>query len=132
MEQPIIQQSLEQYRRIAGVHDKIEQAVQARNCEAIASLSAMLDTLQQGAKENDNAILNLIRNRPEMRNSPPMRELLALMRVIQQRNQRIAGQIKSIMAVQRNDLQKMQKGNTVLQGYRPAADYTGRRISISN
>lgn len=132
MEQTLIQQSLEQYRKIAGVHDDIEQAVQTRNCEAIAELSATMDDLQHEAKENDAAILDLLRNRPEIRHSAPMRELLALMRSIQERNLRIAAQLKGIMAVQRNDLQKMKKGNTVLQGYRPVADYTGRRISISN
>ncbi len=132
MEQTLIQQSLTQYRRIAGVHDKIEQAVQTRNIEALYSLSATLDELQRGAKENDSAILDLLRNRAEMRHSPPMRELLTLMRAIQERNHRIAAQLKGIMAVQRNDLQKMKKGNTVLQGYRPVADHTGRRISISN
>ena len=132
MEQTLIQQSLEQYRRIAGVHDDIEQAVQTRNCEAIAELSATLDELQHEAKENDAAILDLLRNRPEIRRSPPTQELMTLMRSIQERNLRIAAQLKGIMAVQRNDLQKMKKGNTVLQGYRPVADYTGRRISISN
>jgi len=132
MEQTLIQQSLEQYRKIAGVHDDIEQAVQTRNCEAITALSATLDEMQHGAKENDAAILGLLRNRPEMRDSAPMGELLALMRAIQQRNLRLAAQLKGIMAVQRNDMQTMRKGNTVLQGYRPVADYTGRRISISN
>jgi paraquat-inducible protein B len=132
MEQTLIQQSLEQYRKIAGVHDDIEQAVQTRNCEAIAELSATLDELQHEAKENDAAILDLLRNRPEIRRSPPTQELMTLMRSIQERNLRIAAQLKGIMAVQRNDLQKMKKGNTVLQGYRPVADYTGRRISISN
>jgi len=132
MKQTLIQQSLEQYRNISEIHDKIEQAVQARNCEAIASLSATLDELQQKAKETDSAILNLVRNSPETQHSEPMRELLALMRAIQERNHRIAAQLKGIMAVQRNDLQKMKKGNTVLQGYRPVADHTGRRISISN
>jgi len=132
MEQTFIQQSLEQYRRIDGVHNEIEQAVQTRNCEAIAALSATLDELQHGAKENDATILDLLRNRREMRDSAPMVELLALMRSIQERNLRLAAQLKGIMAVQRNELQTMQKGNTVLQGYRPVADYTGRRISISN
>ena len=91
-----------------------------------------MDELQHEAKENDAAILDLLRNRPEIRRSPPTQELMTLMRSIQERNLRIAAQLKGIMAVQRNDLQKMKKGNTVLQGYRPVADYTGRRISISN
>jgi hypothetical protein len=50
---------------------------------------------------------------------------------IQERNQRLLPQIKSILAVQRNELHTLKKGSFMLQGYRPGSVQTGRRISSS-
>ena len=60
-----------------------------------------------------------------------MTELLAIMQRIEARNQQMMPHIRSIMAVQRNELHTLQRGNSVLQGYRPGSKQTGRRISSS-
>ena len=132
MEHILIQQSLDQYKIIAECNEKIEKAIQSRDNESVFSLCAILNELQEGVKENDNAILALIRKHQELKKSAQMQELLALMQKIQKWNRRMASHIKGIMAVQRNEMQKLKKGNTVLQGYLPKIDQTGRRISVSN
>lgn len=132
MEHLLIQQSLDQYKIIAECNEKIEKAIQSRDNESVFSLCAILNELQEGVKENDNAILALIRKHQELKQSAQMQELLALMQKIQEWNRRMASHIKGIMAVQRNEMQKLKKGNTVLQGYLPKIDQTGRRISVSN
>jgi uncharacterized protein YjgD (DUF1641 family) len=132
MEHLLIQQSLDQYKIIAECNEKIEKAIQSRDNESVISLCAILNELQEGVKENDNAILALIRKHQELKKSTQMQELLAVMQKIQEWNRRMASHIKGIMAVQRNEMQKLKKGNTVLQGYLPKIDQTGRRISVSN
>jgi len=132
MEHILIQQSLDQYKLIAECNEKIEKSIQSRDNESIFSLCAILNELQESVKENDNAILALIRKHQELKKSAQMQELLALMQKIQEWNRRMASHIKGIMAVQRNEMQKLKKGNTVLQGYLPKIDQTGRRISVSN
>ncbi|WP_306546471.1 hypothetical protein [Desulfobulbus sp.] len=132
MEHLLIQQSLDQYKIIAECNEKIEKAIHSRDNESVFSLCAILNELQEGVKENDNAILALIRKHQELKKSTQMQELLALMQKIQEWNRRMASHIKGIMAVQRNEMQKLKKGNTVLQGYLPKIDQTGRRISVSN
>jgi len=132
MEYTIIQQSLDQYKMIAECNKKIEQAIQARNNEAVISLSETLNELQEEAKNNDNAILNLVREHKEFTKNDHLQELLTLMQEIHQWNRRMASHVQGIIALQHNELQKIKKGNTVLQGYAPKIDQTGRRISVSN
>lgn len=132
MEHILIQQSLDQYKLLAECNENIEKAIQSRDNESVFSLCAILNELQEGVKENDNAILALIRKHQELKKSAQMQELLALMQKIQEWNRRMASHLKGIMAVQRNEMQKLKKGNTVLQGYLPKIDQTGRRISVCN
>ena len=77
------------------------------------------------------AVLALLQQRAEPNRSAETAELLALMQRIETRNRLIMPHINSIMAVQRNELHRLQRGNSVLQGYRPGPAQTGRRLSSS-
>ena len=124
-------QALDQYRVIDRLSVEIEQAVQNRNVDPLPALCKRLDQLQQEAKTCDGQVLDLLRRRRDLRECDEMTELLAIMQRIEARNQQMMPHIRSIMAVQRNELHTLQRGNFVLQGYRPGSQQTGRRISSS-
>jgi len=132
MENTRIEQSLRQYRQIGRLSEDIETTLQERNVDLLSSLYRTMSKLQEEVKADDSAILDLLRLRPDLHNSVHMHELLTLMQQIQERIQRLMPQINDIMAVHRNELQKLKKGNTLLQGYCTSPDQTGRRISSTN
>ena len=129
MENEIIAHSIAQYRQIARLGDDIEQALQSRGIDALSMLCESMNALQEEVKINDRKVLDQLQNRPDLQENEQVQELLALMQKIQRRNQRLAPQLNGIMAVQRNELQKLNKGNTLLQGYSPSPHQTGKRIS---
>jgi len=130
-DQAIIGQALGQYRVIDRLSAEIEQAVHKRSVEALPPLCVRLDQLQQEAKTGDGKVLDLLQRRRDLKECAEMTELLAIMQRIAARNQQMMPHIKSIMAVQRNELHTLQRGNSVLQGYRPGSKQTGGRISSS-
>ena len=132
MNNEIIAQSLAQYQQIARLSVAIEQAFQERNGEALLSLCETMHSLQEAIKPNDDLVVALLRQRPQLKESPQLKGLLTLMQEIQDRNRQLAPQISGIMAVQRNDLQKLNKGNALLQGYKSAPPQTGKRISSAS
>ncbi len=127
----MIGQALDHYRVIDRLSVEIEQAVQNRSVDALPALCTHLDLLQEEAKTCDGKVLDLLRRRRDLKECAEMTELLAIMQRIEARNQQMMPHIRSIMAVQRNELHTLQMGNFVLQGYRPGSQQTGRRISSS-
>lgn len=128
----MIEQSLTRYRELVRLSADIEQAIADRNTGPIPALCEAMNARQEEAKALDGAVLARVRERRDSRETENLRELLALMREIQERNHRLLSQVNGIMAVQRHELQKLRNGNTLLQGYQTAAPQTGRRISSSN
>ena len=61
--------------------------------------------------------------------SPRLKELHCLMSRIRERNERLTPQLTGIMAVQRDELNKMRQGSTMLQGYAAPAQQTGKHLS---
>jgi hypothetical protein len=129
MKNTLIAQALIQYQHIARLSADIEQALQVRDIDTLSALCETMNGLQDAVQASDSALLDLLRNRRDLRESAEMLELLAIMEQIKVRNQRLTPQINGIMAVQRNELQQLNKGNTLLQGYRTTSPQTGRRIS---
>lgn len=132
MKNSIIEQSITQYQQIDRLSADIEQAIRERNAYALNSIYTQMNTLQEEVKTNDGAILDLLRYRQDLKESIQMKELLDLMQQIKERNQRLMPQLIGIIAVQRNELQILRKGNSLLQGYRSIPHQTGRRISSAN
>jgi hypothetical protein len=132
MEAPSIEQSLVSYQSIAEHLCTIETAMRGQDSNAIVALSQQLLQLQEQVKANDTAIIDLVHADPSFRREPRLMELIDLIRRIHQHNERVTTQLRSIMVVHRDELMKMKKGNTALQGYRPVINRTGKRISISN
>nr|WP_320009554.1 hypothetical protein [uncultured Desulfobulbus sp.] len=132
MNAQIIEQSLADYQAIAEHLNIIERAMRGQDSKVIIALSQQLIQLQEQVKSNDNTILEMVHTTPELRRDPHILELIELMRAIHQQNERVTRQLRSILVIHREELVKLKKGNTVLRGYRPATQHTGKRISISN
>lgn len=126
----ILENVLDQYRQIARVSEDIEQAFLARNMNAIPSLCAVMDELQEQAKKNDSLLLNVLQHE-EIQQQTAMIELRDIIQAIQHRNQRLLPQIRGVMAVQQHELQTLKKGATALKGYK-LPPKSGYRISSTN
>jgi len=127
----LIEQAAAQYRQLDQVGVEVEQAVQNNELAALPELCARLNTLQEQARALDADLLELVRRQPELRELAVTGEWLRLMHGIGERNRRLMPRLKSIVAVQRNELHTLRKGNSMLQGYKPGIAQTGRRISSS-
>ncbi|MGD9949437.1 MAG: hypothetical protein AB7U29_13320 [Desulfobulbus sp.] len=132
MDTTLIEQSFVSYQRIAEHLRTIEKAMHGHDSNSIIILSQQLLQLQEQVKANDTAILKMVSTNPAIRHEPLLMKLIDLMRQIHQNNKRVTVQLRSIMVVHRDELMKLKRGNTALQGYRPATQHTGRRISVSN
>lgn len=132
MDTTIIEQSFADYTAIAKHLRIIERAMRGQDSQAVFALSQQLLQLQQQVKTNDAAILEMVHADPGLRREPKLVELIDLMHQIHRHNERVSAQLRSIMIIHREELMKLKKGNTVLRGYRPVTQHTGRRISISN
>ena len=127
----LIEQTVIQYRHINQLSLEIEQAVQKNDLAALPALCARLNQAQTEVKPNDSDLLALLRVGTALGESAATKEWLRLMQCIHKRNQRLLPHINSIMAVQRNELHTLKKGNSMLQGYRPGSVQTGGRITSS-
>nr|WP_321468870.1 hypothetical protein [uncultured Desulfobulbus sp.] len=132
MNTTLIEQSITDYRAIAEHLRIIERAMRGQDSKAILALSQQLLDLQEQVKTNDASIIEMVEAKPELRREPLLIDLIDLMRGIHQQNERVTSQLRSIMVIHREELMKLKKGNTVLQGYRPVMQRTGKRISITN
>lgn len=132
METLLIEQALSAYQAIAAHLGTIETAMRGQDSQKIVALSQQLVQLQDKVKANDTAIIDMLHRYPGVRQEPALLELIELMRHIHRHNDRLTTQLRSMLVVHRDELMKMKKGNTALQGYRPATQQTGKRISIAN
>lgn len=132
MDLKLVELSLLNYQKIAEKMREIDQALHTRSSVLIANLHEELNTLYESARATDRVILDMVRKNPQNKEDKHLSRLLALMETVHRANQKMNAQLHSILAVHRDELQKMKKGNSLLQGYRPAAIHTGKRISISN
>ena len=132
METPaLLQQSVARYRQINQLSLEIEQAVLHNRLDDITELYTRMGQAQEQAKNDDANLSDLLRNQPELGEHHAVREWLSLMEMIHARNQHLLPRINSILALHRSELQTLRRGSSVLQGYRPAAVHTGRRLSSS-
>ena len=132
MNQSPIEQAISQYEQLNELISTVEQAAQGRNVDGILALNSALNALQNEAEVNDKAVMATLRTDPALKDFPQTRQLFSLMQQVHQRNQRLTSHIQSIMAVQRNEMQTLRKGTTLLHGYKSTASETGLRISSAN
>lgn len=119
------------YRLLDQLGCEIERVVHDGDFAVLPRHCGELNRLQAEAEAADNALSTLVWQRPELLNTPVLKEWHGLMLTIHDRNQRLLPHLAGIMAVQRDELRTLQQGASVLQRYRPHSTQTGGRISSS-
>ena len=127
----LIEQVATRYRQLDSLGSAIEKNIQNNEFSPLPEMCAQLYALQEEAKAHDNELLDVLRQQRDLWELDITREWLQLMQGIQERNHRLVPHIKGITAMQRIELQTLQKGNVMLQGYKPGIAQTGKRISSS-
>ncbi|MDR2550732.1 MAG: hypothetical protein LBD10_11090 [Desulfobulbus sp.] len=128
-----LQNAVAQYRLIRDLMLRIEQAMQEGSRAAeYAAFTEELARLQDAARANDGATLDLLRRNPSSGSRElAAAELTALLGEVYELNQRLRTQMRGHMALLRDELRKLQTGATMLQGYKPETVQTGKRFSSS-
>jgi hypothetical protein len=129
MDTSAMEQTLALYRQLAHLGDEIEKNILARQFDQVQPLTERLQALQAMVQENDRRFNGRLAASSSHIQEPQVKELLALMGAIQDRNARLLPQLHSVMALQGNDLHKMRQGNVMLQGYTQTTRQTGGRIA---
>lgn len=125
----LIEQTVNRYRDINRLGTDIELVVRERDFEVLPGLCARLEQMQAEAKNDDATVLTELTRRECQIERADLEELLALMRCIDTRNRHLIPRIRSIMAVQRDELHTLRKGAILLQGYNTAHPQSGSRIA---
>jgi hypothetical protein len=115
----LIEQTAAQYRHLDLLGVEIEETIHSNELAAMLALNERLKSLQEQAQILDGQLLDALQQRHDLLDLDKTQEWLQLMQTIQERNQRLLPYIKSAMAIQRNELQTLQKGSSMLQGYKP-------------
>lgn len=123
-----IEQSLALYRQQVQIGNEIEHTLQSGQFGHLAAQTQYLHELQMAAQESDGMLLASIGNDVSPSHNG-LHELLDLMGTVQQHHARLLPQLQGIMALHRDELNKMRRGNTMLQGYSSPTRTTGKRIS---
>jgi len=127
----LIAQAADQYRQLDLLGAEIEAAIQCNDLAALPALCGHLDALQEQARGFDHQLFAQLRGHQELLDLDDTKEWLQRMQAIQERNQRLVPHLRSIMAIQRNEVHTLRQGNSMLQGYKPGIAQTERRFSSS-
>jgi len=127
----LIEHVATRYRQLDSLGSAIEKNILNNEFAPLPEMCAQLNTLQEEAKALDSELLDVLRQRQDLRELDITQEWLQLIQRIQDRNQRLVPHIRGIAAMQRIELQRLKKGNVMLQGYKPGTAHTGKRISSS-
>jgi len=125
----LIAQAAAQYRQLDLLGAEIETAVHSSDFAALPELCGRLDALQEQARDFDQRLFGLLRGHQELLDLDDTREWLQRMQAIQERNHRLVPHLRSIMAIQRNEVHTLRQGNSMLQGYKPGIAQPESRFS---
>ncbi|MCL2791013.1 MAG: hypothetical protein FWD79_10275 [Desulfobulbus sp.] len=127
----LIEQAAMRYRHLDLLGERIEKTIQDNKFAALPELCECLNALQEQVQAHDSQLFEVLQQHQELHGLDATKEWLQRMRDIQKRNQRLVPHLKSIMTIQRDELRTLQKGNSMLQGYRPGNAQMERRFSSS-
>ncbi len=132
MRSGIFEKALGLFRAMDALGLTIEEAVRHGNLDRLDTLRQEMEILQEAAAPAWESARAQLEEQGADEGHEAVRELLALMRVIHDRNRYLEPRLQGMMAMHRAEVEKLQSGNTILQGYRPILSKTGRLISSSN
>ncbi len=123
----ILDKAINAYQQVAAIMAEIEQSLPKRKADKIVSLVREMEILQADIRSMDQDIMAAIRHGKQI-NGDQVLELVSMMEQIQQANRRLVPQVRSIMAVQKNELQKLKTGSSMMQRYHSHLPKTGRLL----
>ncbi|MBM9513149.1 hypothetical protein [Desulfogranum marinum] len=125
----IIEKALDTYRTILALMTEIEQLLPGQDIERMLEKYQQMMHSQDEAKELDQKILNLLNTVSDPTGSTKILDLLDLMQKIQDTNHRLTPQMQAIMAVQKNELNKLNQGSNMMRRYHSHTRQTGQLVS---
>jgi hypothetical protein len=127
----LIEQATAQYRHLDLLGADIEQTINNNELATLLAVNKRFNILQEQVRILDNQLIDALQQHHELFELDKTKEWLQLMQTIYERNQRLVPYIKSAMAIQRDELHALQKGSSMLQGYKPGNIQTENRFSSS-
>lgn len=125
----IIEKALDTYRTILALMTEIEHLLPGQDIERMLEKYQQMMHSQDEAKELDQKILNLLNTVSDPTGSTKVLDLLDLMQKIQDTNHRLTPQMQAIMAVQKNELNKLNQGSNMMRHYHSHTRQTGQLVS---
>ena len=125
----IIEKALATYRTILALMKEIEQLLHGQDTEKMLEKYQQMMHTQDEAKELDQEILSVLNNASDPTRTTRILDLLDLMQTIQDANHRLTPQMQGIMAVQKNELNKLKKGSSMMRHYHSHTSQTGQLVS---
>ncbi|PIE58421.1 MAG: hypothetical protein CSA33_03090 [Desulfobulbus propionicus] len=123
----ILEEAIRAYQELADIMMKIEMALPGRQADRILSLVREMEDMQQHINKTDKPLMAALQaDHPAKQET--ITKLVGLMQRIQQTNQRLVPQIRSIMAVQQDELVKLKTGSSLMYGYHSQTPIAGRLI----
>lgn len=125
----IIEKALDTYHTIFALMIEIEQLLPGQNTEMMLEKYQQMMHSQDEAKELDQDVLNVLNTVNDPTSNTSILELLDLMQKIQDTNHRLTPQIHGIIAVQKNELNKLNQGSSMMRHYHSHTRKTGQLVS---
>ena len=125
----IIEKALATYRTILTRMAEIEQLLPGQDTKRMLEKYQQMMHSQDEAKELDQEVLSVLNTVNDPTRSTKILDLLDLMQEIQDLNHRLTPQIQAIMAVHKNELDKLKQGSSMMRYYHSHTRQTGQLVS---
>ncbi|WP_028579331.1 hypothetical protein [Desulfogranum japonicum] len=123
----ILNKAIDAYQRVAAIMAEIEQILPSRKAEEIVLLVREMESVQEEIRDMDQDVMAAIRHGGQI-HGEKIQELVSMMKQIQQTNRRLVPQVSTIMAVQKNELQKLKTGSSMMRRYHSHTPKSGRLL----
>ena len=128
----LLEKSVRQYRKVLEKTTAVEQAIQTQEPENILALSRAMHTAQDIAGKTDEELVPHFKRHQKITKSPLFHERRSLIEHIIELSESLTPKIRAIIAVKRDELQKITGGRAVMNGYHSNRTKSGSVINTSN
>lgn len=126
----LLQVSLEQYKTILEHTMTLPNTLGQIKPEAIKSFCSTLRTMQENARQTDEALAKVINERyDEICTVPEFQERLSLMRKVAKQNELLFSKINGRLAVVSAEISQIKAGMAAMSGYRAVGNSAGKIIN---
>lgn len=119
----LLGESLDQYKAILERMYAVQKATKDVDPAQMKVLSQAIDSAQEELRKIEQELALHLQQRPELQETPLFHKRLAVMEEILELTKQFTPKIKSLMAINRNELKKVAGGITVMTTYNGATHY---------